>query len=50
MRYSGVPGGLEIKVARLLKEYDGLRTAYSPAIELVERPEQLDFIDLTSRL
>ena len=44
------PGGLEGEVARLLKEYEGLVTAYARAPKLGVKPEQLDLRQLTSRL
>jgi len=44
------PGGLKGEVSRLLKECDGLRTAYSRAIKLGAKPDQLNSRDLTSRL
>ena len=44
------PGGLKGEVSRLLKECDGLGAAYSRAIKLGAKPEQLDLRDLTSRL
>jgi len=44
------PGGLEGEVARLLREYEGLVTAYGRAPKLGVKPEQLDFRQLTSCL
>ena len=44
------PGGLQGEVSRLLKECDGLSTAYSRAIKRGVKPEQLDLRDLNSRL
>jgi len=44
------PGGLEGEVARLLREYEGIMTAYARAPKLGVKPEQLDRRDLTSRL
>ena len=44
------PGGLQGEVSRLLKEYEGLVTAYARAPKLGVKPEQLDFRQLTSRL
>jgi HD superfamily phosphodiesterase len=44
------PGGLEGEVARLLREYEGLVTAYARAPKLGVKPEQLDLRQLTSCL
>ena len=44
------PGGLEGEVARLLREYEGLVTAYGRAPKPGVKPEQLDFRQLTSCL
>ncbi len=44
------PGGLGGEVSRLLKECDGLSTAYSRTIKRGAKPEQRDLRDLNSRL
>jgi hypothetical protein len=44
------PGGLQGEVARLLREYEGLVTAYARAPKLGVKPEQLDLRQLTSCL
>lgn len=43
-------GGLKGEVSRLLKEYEGLVTAYARAPKLGVKPQQLDWGQLTSRL